>query len=88
MENVTDNNKSDSTDCLASCIVHDAPIMDRVTETPVKSTPTVSTSKEVMKQSSKGDCKKQGLSMSINPGKFYKVDGILLEDDDGKNYPY
>ena len=39
-------------------------------ETPVKSTPTTSTSKEVMKQSSKVDCKKQGSSMSINPRKF------------------
>ena len=25
--------------------------------------------------------------MSINPRKFYKVDGILLEDENGENYP-
>ena len=77
MENVMDNDKSKSTDSLASCTVLDAPIMDRVTDTPLKSTPTTSTSKEVRKESSKAYCKKRGSSMSINPRKFYKVDGIL-----------
>ena len=53
----------------------------------MKSTPTTSTSKEVRKQSSKVDHKKQESSMLINPRKFYKVDGILLEDENGESYP-
>ena len=40
----------------ASCTVLDAPIMDRVMEIPLKSTPITSTSKEVRKESSKVDC--------------------------------
>ena len=58
MENVMDNDKSESTDSLASHTVLDAPIMDRVMDTLLNSTPTTSTSKEVRKESSKVYCKK------------------------------
>ena len=87
MENVMDNDKSESTDSLALHTVLDASIMDRVMDTQLKSTPTTYTSKEVSKESSKVYCMKQESSMSINPRKFYKVDGILLEDENSENYP-
>ena len=49
MENVMDNDKSELSDTLASHTVLDAPIMDRVTDTLLNSTPTTSTSLEVWK---------------------------------------
>ena len=56
-------------------------------EKPEPSTPEASTCEEVKKESRKTDCNKKGSSLQINPKHFYWVDGILLENECGENYP-
>ena len=79
--------KSVSSDSNASGTVLDRPVKDYVMVKPEPSTPEAPTCKEVRKESRKTDCNKKGSSLQINPKKFYRVDGILLENECGENYP-
>ena len=86
MENQNVTEKSVSTDSNASGTVLDRPIKDYVMEKPVPSTQEASTCKEVKKGSRNTDCNKKRSSLQINPKNFYRVDGILLENECGEHY--
>ena len=87
MENQNVMEKSVSSDSNTSGTLLDRPIKDYVTEKPEPSTPEASTCKEVKKESRKTDCNKKGSSLQINLKNFYQVDGILLKNECGENYP-
>ena len=86
-DTIMENDRSESSDTLVSHTVLDAPIMDRETDALLNYTSTTSTSLELRNEGNKFYCKKWGSSISINPRKFYKMDGILLEDGNSENYP-
>ena len=86
MENQKVMEKSVSSDSNDSNVLH-RPIKDYVMEKPEPSTPEASTCKEVKKESRKTNCNKKGSSLQINLKNFYQVDGILLENECGENYP-